>query len=116
MLFRSYGDFYKGNNNLPQNRITPAGFFTFGLRDATRSAAEAKTAGEYDYGKVFVLDKVISGEYSITIFHSAWLHESDAAMRARALASAGCSAAAAPPALTNSSITANAAQRDISGS
>jgi hypothetical protein len=81
------GDFYKGNNNLPQNRITPAGFFTFGLRDAMRSVDEAKTAGEYDFGKVFVLDKVIGGEYSMTLMHSVWMHESDAAMRAKAIAS-----------------------------
>lgn len=81
------GDFYKGNNDLPQNRITPAGHFTMGLRDAMRSPAEARTAGEYDFKKVFVLDKAIAGEYSVTMFHSVWLHESDAAARARALQS-----------------------------
>jgi len=81
------GDFFKGNNTLPQNRITPAGFFTFGLRDALRSAGEATTAGEYDFGKVFVLDKVFSGEYSMTLMHSVWLNESDASMRAKAIAS-----------------------------
>jgi hypothetical protein len=82
---KSLGDYYKGNNNLPENRVTLAGFFTFGLRDATRSEGERKTAGEYDYGKVFVLDKVLEGKYSATAFHSVWLHESDAAARARAL-------------------------------
>lgn len=81
------GDFFKGNNTLPQNRITPAGLFTFGLRDALRSAGEATTAGEYDFGKVFVLDKVFSGEYSMTLMHSVWLNESDASMRAKAIAS-----------------------------
>ena len=79
------GDFYKGNNDLPQNRITPAGLFTMGLRDATRSAAEARTAGEYDFKKVFVLDKAIDGQYSVTMFHSVWLNETDAAARAQAL-------------------------------
>ena len=81
------GDMYKGNTDLPQNRITPAGLFTMGLRDATRSAGEARTAGEYDFKKVFVLDKAIEGEYSVTLFHSVWLHESDAAARAKALKS-----------------------------
>jgi hypothetical protein len=84
---KAYGDFYKGNNTLPQNRITPAGLFTFGLRDATRSPDEARTAGEYDTGKVFVLDKVIGGQYSMTVMHSVWLHESDAKARAEALKS-----------------------------
>jgi hypothetical protein len=79
------GDFYKGNNDLPQNRITPAGLFTLGLRDATRSAGEARTAGEYDFKKVFVLDKAIGGEYSVTLMHSVWLNESDAQARAKAL-------------------------------
>ena len=79
------GDFYKGNNDLPQNRITPAGLFTMGLRDATRSAAEERTAGEYDFKKVFVLDKAIDGQYSVTMFHSVWLNETDAAARAQAL-------------------------------
>jgi hypothetical protein len=79
------GDFYKGNNDLPQNRITPAGLFTLGLRDATRSADEARTAGEYDFKKVFVLDKAIGGEYSVTLMHSVWLNESDAKARAKAL-------------------------------
>ena len=79
------GDFYKGNTDLPQNRITPAGLFTLGLRDATRSAGEARTAGEYDFKKVFVLDKAIGGEYSVTLMHSVWLNESDAQARAKAL-------------------------------
>ena len=79
------GDFYKGNNDLPQNRITPAGLFTLGLRDATRSAGEARTAGEYDFKKVFVLDKAIGGEYSVTLMHSVWLNESDAKAREKAL-------------------------------
>ena len=81
------GDFYKGNSDLPQNRITPAGHFTMGLRDAMRSPSEARTAGEYDFKKVFVLDKAIDGEYSVTMFHSVWLNETDAAARARALES-----------------------------
>ena len=79
------GDFYKGNAKLPQNRITPAGYFTMGLRDATRSPSEARTAGEYDFKKVFVLDKALGGKASVTLFHSVWLGETDADARARAL-------------------------------
>ena len=87
LLGKATGDLYKGNNDLPQNRVTPAGLFKMGLRDADRSIGEAKTAGEYDFKKVFVLDKAIEGEYSVTLFHSVWLKESDAALRAKALKS-----------------------------
>ena len=78
------GDDAKGGDS-KSSRITPAGLFNLGLRDASRGGGEARTAGEYDFGKVFVLDKAIDGEYSATIFHSVWLNESDAAERLEAL-------------------------------
>lgn len=87
LLGAATGDYLKGSNKLPENRITPAGLFNLGLRDAARGGSEAKTAGEYDFGKVFVLDKAIEGEYSVTIMHSVWLKEKDAAQRKAALQS-----------------------------
>ena len=85
LLGAAVGDYYKGNNDIKANRITPAGLFTMGLRDATRSAGEARTAGDYDFKKVFVLDKAIDGEYSVTLFHSVWTHEADGPQRLKAL-------------------------------
>jgi hypothetical protein len=85
LVGRTVGDFYKGNTDKVQNRITPAGLFTMGLRDAKRSEGEAYTAGDYDFGKVFVLDKAIDGEYSVTLFHSVWTKETDAKQRLAAL-------------------------------
>ena len=79
------GDLLTGDNNLPKNRVTPAGLFNLGLRDAARGGGEAVTAGEYDFGKVFVLDKAYGGEYSGTIMHSVWTKEKDAAQRLAAL-------------------------------
>jgi hypothetical protein len=86
------GDFMKGDNNIVANRITPAGLFDLGLRDAKRSAGEAHTAGEYDFGKVFVLDKSYmgaNGPYSNTIMHSVWTKEADAKQRLAALQKPG---------------------------
>jgi hypothetical protein len=86
------GDFIKGNNNIVSNRITPAGLFDLGLRDAKRSVDEAATAGEYDFGKVFVLDKSqkgANGFYSTTIMHSVWTKETDAKQRLAALQKPG---------------------------
>lgn len=86
------GDFLKGDNNIVANRITPAGLFDLGLRDAKRSPDEAATAGEYDFGKVFVLDKSqmgANGPYSTTIMHSVWTHEKDAKQRLAALQKPG---------------------------
>ena len=86
------GDFMKGDNEIVANRITPAGVFDLGLRDAKRSEGEARTAGEYDFGKVFVLDKSYmgsNGPYSNTIMHSVWLHEKDAKQRLAALGKPG---------------------------
>jgi len=85
LVGRTVGDFYKGNTDKVENRITPAGLFTMGLRDAKRSEGEAHTAGGYDFGKVFVLDKAIDGEYSVTLFHSVWTKETDAKQRLAAL-------------------------------
>jgi len=86
LVGKAMGDFYRGNNEVEANRITPAGLFKMGLRDAQRSAGEMRTAGDYDFQKVFVLDKAVEGEYSTTLFHSIWLKESDAKMRAAAIA------------------------------
>ena len=82
------GDYMSGDNEIEANRITPAGVFDLGLRDAKRSAGEAYTAGDYDFGKVFVLDKAhmgSNGPYSNTIMHSVWTHETDAKQRLAAL-------------------------------
>ena len=76
------GDLYVGNNDLPKNRITPAGLFGLKLVDAAEGGASAKTAGEYDFGKVFALE---DPDAVVTIMHSVWLHESDAKQRAAAL-------------------------------
>jgi hypothetical protein len=90
LLGRTVGDFYKGKTGIVANRITPAGLFTLGLRDAKRGITEyggneAATAGEYDFGKVFVLDKALDGKASVTLFHSVWLKETDAKQRQAAL-------------------------------
>ena len=85
LLGATKGDLYKGNTDVKANRITPAGLFTMGLRDARRGPGEARTAGEYDTGTVFVLDKAIDGEYSVTLFHSVWTKEGDAKQRLNAL-------------------------------
>lgn len=79
------GDFYKGNNDLPSNRITPAGLHDIVMVDAAKGGAAAKTAGEYDFGKVFgIVDK---NPGVLTIMHSVWLKETDAPKRAAALKS-----------------------------
>jgi len=76
------GDLYKGNNDLKQNRVTPAGLFGINVVDAARGGAAATTAGDYDFGKVFALD---DPDATVTFMHSVWLKESDAAKRAAAL-------------------------------
>lgn len=88
------GDYYKGDTEIPTHRITPAGLYTMGLRDAARGVTdeggdERRTAGHYDFGKVFVLDKAIDGKYSTTLFHSVWTHEKDAKQRLAALEKPG---------------------------
>jgi hypothetical protein len=88
------GDYFKGDNEIPTNRITPAGLYTMGLRDAARGVTdnggdEKRTAGHYDFGKVFVLDKAIDGKASVTLFHSVWTHEKDAKQRLAALEKPG---------------------------
>ena len=85
---KAIGDYMHGDNEIVANRITPAGVFDLGLRDAKRSAGEAYTAGDYDFGKVFVLDKShmgSNGPYSNTIMHSVWTNETDAKQRLAAL-------------------------------
>ena len=89
LIGKTVGDYYKGNTDKVENRITPAGLFTMGLRDAKRGGGEAQTAGGYDFGKVFVLDKAIDGEYSVTLFHSVWTKEKDAQQRLAALQKEG---------------------------
>lgn len=76
------GDLYKGNNDLPSNRVTPAGLFGIKVIDAAKGGSAAKTAGEYDFGKVFALE---DPDAVVTFMHSVWLKESDAAKRAAAL-------------------------------
>jgi len=88
------GDYFKGDNEIPTNRITPAGLYTMGLRDAARGVTdnggdEKRTAGHYDFGKVFVLDKAIDGKASVTLFHSVWTKEKDAKQRLAALQKPG---------------------------
>jgi hypothetical protein len=82
------GDFMKGDNNIVSNRITPAGLFDLGMRDAKRSASEEYMYGDYDFGKVFVLDKSYmgrNGPYSQLVMHSVWTNEKDAKQRLAAL-------------------------------
>jgi hypothetical protein len=73
------GDLYKGNNDLVVNRVTPAGLFNLEMRDAAKGA---KSAHGYDTGKVFGINDT---EAYITIMHSVWTKESDAAKRLAAL-------------------------------
>ena len=77
-------DYYKGNNDNPANRITPAGLFQIKLIDAAKGADEKRTAGEYDFGKVFVYE---DEGYWVTTMHSVWMNEKDAKKRAAALKS-----------------------------
>ena len=78
------GDLYKGNNDLPQNRITPAGLFGIKIIDAAKGGSAKKTAGDYDFGKVFALE---DPDAVVTIMHSVWLKEKDAPQREAALKS-----------------------------
>jgi hypothetical protein len=84
LVGKDIGDLYTGTG-----KYTPAGLFKLGLRDAERSAEEAKTAGAYKHGKVFVLDKALGGEASVTILHSVWTKEKDAQQRVAALKKEG---------------------------
>jgi len=76
------GDLYKGNNDLPSNRITPAGMFDIKVIDAKKGADEKRTAGEYDTGTVLAIN---DPDAWVTIMHSVWLKEKDAGARAAAL-------------------------------
>ena len=76
------GDLYKGNNDLKQNRVTPAGLFGIKVIDAAKGGSAAKTAGDYEFGKVFALE---DPDAVVTFMHSVWLKESDGPKRAAAL-------------------------------
>lgn len=76
------GDIYVGDNDKPQNRITPAGLFDLKLVDAQKGASEKRTAGDYDTGTVLAIN---DPDGTITIMHSVWLKEKDGAQRAAAL-------------------------------
>jgi len=76
------GDLYVGDNDKPQNRITPAGLFDLKFVDAQKGASEKRTAGDYDTGTVLAIN---DPDGTITIMHSVWLKEKDAAQRAAAL-------------------------------
>lgn len=76
------GDLYVGDNDKPQNRITPAGLFDLKFVDAAKGAAEKRTAGDYDTGTVLAIN---DPDGTITIMHSVWLKEKDGAQRAAAL-------------------------------
>jgi GNAT superfamily N-acetyltransferase len=76
------GDLYVGDNDKPQNRITPAGLFDLKLVDAQKGESEKRTAGDYDTGTVLAIN---DPDGTITIMHSVWLKEKDAAQRAAAL-------------------------------
>lgn len=52
--------------------------------DATKGADEKRTAGEYDFGKVFVYE---DEGYWVTTMHSVWMNEKDSKKRAAALKS-----------------------------
>ena len=73
------GDLYKGNNDVVVNRVTPAGLFNLEMRDAAKGS---KSAQGYDTGKVFGIN---DSEAYITIMHSVWTKEADAAKRLAAL-------------------------------
>lgn len=73
------GDYYKGNNDIKANRITPAGRYTLERRTATKS-----THG-YDYDTVYGVTG--GGQYFMTLMHSVWLKETDAKQRQAALKS-----------------------------
>jgi hypothetical protein len=76
------GDLYKGNNDLKQNRVTPAGLFGIKIIDAAKGGSAATTAGDYEFGKVFALE---DPDAVVTFMHSVWLKESDGPKRAAAL-------------------------------
>jgi hypothetical protein len=76
------GDLYKGNQDNPKNRITPAGMFDLKVIDAKMGPDEKRTAGDYDTGTVLAIN---DPDAWITIMHSVWLKEKDAGARAAAL-------------------------------
>jgi hypothetical protein len=95
LLGLQVGDYYKGDpEKLKTNRITSGGLYTMGLRDAKRGTTEwggdeYATAHDYDFGKVFVLDKALNGTSSVTLFHSVYTKLPDAQRRLAALQKEG---------------------------
>ena len=84
LVGKAEGNYYKGNNDVVANRITPAGLYNLGIREG------GKTAAGYDFNKVFGVEQVENGQkYFITMMHSVWTHESDAAQRLNALKEVG---------------------------
>ena len=84
LIGKTEGNYYKGNNDVIANRITPAGLYNMGMREG------GKTAGDYDFNKVFGVEQVENGQkYFVTMMHSVWTKESDAAQRLAALKEAG---------------------------
>ena len=73
---KAVGDLYKGDNDIPANRVTPAGLFNWEKR------VGGKTASDYDFNTVFGIN---DGEAFITLMHSVWTKETDAAQRLKAL-------------------------------
>ncbi len=95
LLGLQVGDYYKGDpEKIKANRITSGGLYTMGLRDAKRGITEwggdeYATAHDYDFGKVFVLDKALNGTSSVTLFHSVYTKLPDAKRRLAALQKEG---------------------------
>jgi len=84
LIGKTEGNYYKGNNDIVANRITAAGLYNMGMREG------GKTAGEYDFNKVFGIEQIENGEkYFVTMMHSVWTKESDAEQRLAALKETG---------------------------
>lgn len=84
LIGKTEGNYYKGNNNVVANRITPAGLYNMGMRTG------GKTAADYDFNKVFGVEQIEDGQkYFVTMMHSVYTKESDAGQRVAALKEAG---------------------------
>jgi len=84
LIGKTEGNYYKGNNNIVANRITPAGLYNMGMRTG------GKTAADYDFNKVFGVEQIEDGQkYFVTMMHSVYTKESDAGQRVAALKEAG---------------------------
>ncbi|CAB4135475.1 hypothetical protein UFOVP285_33 [uncultured Caudovirales phage] len=84
LIGKTEGNYYKGDNNIVANRVTAAGLYNMGLRTG------GKTAADYDFNKVFGIEQIENGKkYFVTMMHSVYTKESDAAQRVAALKEAG---------------------------